>query len=197
MLKYEIYDITDDDAKLNSVVEIETSDSISIRRLCQIDKDEKFYIRPVDAQSIYFLKRSQRRGNSKLSDDHIVKIFRLKANENLSAFKISVRLKDEDDIVASTTTIENVLMRRTYRNVVIPDELIKKIDSNQMGSVRKRRKSISPEDKHKILKLYDNGNGLSCKKISQMDDFDYSDTTITTFVRKELGYMRDGKRIRK
>lgn len=196
MLKYEIFDVTEDEAKLNTTIDMDINDLIAMKRLRKVDKDPSYYVRPLDTESIYYLKRPQRRGNSKLSDEHIVKIFRLKAEENLSAFLIGVRLSTEDKVEVSIEAIRNVLARNTYANVEIPSEFMDKVGS-AVGTARKKRKSITAEDKPKILKLHDNGNGLSGKQISNMEEFSYSDTTINKFLRKELGYMRDGTRTRK
>ena len=64
--------------------------------------------------------------------------------------------------------------------VAVPDELIKGI--NERRVVRKKRNAISEEDKVKILKLHDGGNGLSGREISRMEEFNYSDVTIIDYV---------------
>ena len=80
-----------------------------------------------------------------------------------------------------------VLARKTYADVAVPNELIEGVDKRKVS--RKKRNAISEEDEVKILELHDGGNGLSGREISRMKEFDYSDATINKMLRKELGFI--------
>ena len=192
MLKYEVYRIEDDHAVLDSICEFETNNPDGMKIVRMFDKNPDFYVRACDADSIWELKKPKRPGLAKLTDDLVLKCFQLKAQEQLSSLLISRRLYKDDDITVSPESIDKVLKRKTYADVVIPQELLDRISIQK--STRKKRTAITEEDKKKILKLHDCGNGLTGRQISQMDEFDYSDVTINRFLRNELGFMVNGVR---
>ena len=188
MLKYEIYDIDGDDYKFNRIVELDVNDIEGMRGLKKIDKQLEFTVRPVDDDSVFHWAKPQRRGNSVLGDNHIVDIFTWRAKENLSSFEIGSKLYKEHDIIVSRETIDKVLARKSHKDVVIANEILEKIARSKV--VRKKRTPVTPEDRAKILKLYDNGNGLSGRAIAALPEFDYSDATINKVIRKEFGYRK-------
>ena len=185
MLKYLVFKFDGQEVQLDRELSLRTL--YRFPRIQVLEKDKAYYVWPMYEGHIWPLIKPNRRGAAKLSDDLVVKIFELRANEGLSPFVIGSRLHKENQVVVSTESIANVLARKTYADVAVPDELIKGI--NERRVVRKKRNAISEEDKVKILKLHDGGNGLSGREISRMEEFSYSDVTINKMLRKELGFI--------
>lgn len=192
MLKYEVYRIEDDQAVLDSICEFEANNMDGMKVVQIFDKNPEFYVKACNEDSIWELKKPKRPGLAKLTDVLVLKCFKLRADERLSPFLIAQRLWKEDQITVSAESIDKVLKRKTYADVPIPQELLDRMASQKV--TRKKRAAITEEDKIKILKLHDNGNGLTGRQISQMDEFNYSDVAINRFLRNKLGFMVDGVR---
>ncbi len=187
MLKYHVYRFDGQEVVLDQELEFEESDTESLKKVRDLEKDKKYYVWPMYEDHIWPLIKPKRRGAAKLSDDLVIKIFELRSNEGLSPFIIGSRLHKENQIVVSAESVANVLARKTYADVAVPDELIEGVDNRKV--VRKKRNPISEEDKVKILALHDGGNGLSGREISRMDEFNYSDTAINKMLRSQLGFI--------
>ena len=192
MLKYEVYRIEDDQAILDSTCEFEIGNDEAMKIVQVFEKNSEFYVKACNEDSIWELKKPKRPGLSKLTDELVLKCFKLRDEERLSAFLIARRLWQENQVTVSPESIDKVLKRKTYADVMVPQELLDRI-SNQKPT-RKKRTAIREEDKPKILELHDRGNGLTGRQISQMDEFNYSDVTINRFLRNTLGFMVNGVR---
>ena len=189
MIKYAVYELQDDEAVLTETIELDEDDMETMKRVVKLHKDPKTYVWPMNEDCIWPLIKPKRRGLAKLTDKLVVKIFRLRADEGLSPFVIGARLSTEDKVVMSAESVSNVLDRKTYADVDIPQELMDKIESRKV--VRKKRKPITPEHKKEILELHDGGNGMSGREISRLPQYPYSDTAINKFLRNELGFMEN------
>ena len=194
MLKYEIYRIEEDQAVLESVRELKPTDYEQLKEIQKLDKkpDSEIFVGAIGSESVWALKKPKRPGLAKLTDELVLKCFKLRANERLSSFKIARQIGIEDGVPVSQESIDKVLKRVTYADVIIPQELLDQIENQKI--VRKKRTSIREEDKPKIIELHDRGHGLSGRQISQMDEFNYSDVTINRFLQRELGFMVNGVR---
>lgn len=194
MLKYEIYRIEEDRAVLDSIREIEPNDVVGLKEVQKLDKkpNSEVFINAIGLNSIEALTKRKRPGLAKLSDELVLKCFKLRAKKRLSNFKIARQLWQDDKVTVSPESIDKVLKRITYTDVIVPQELIDQISIQKVE--RKKRSAITDLDKKKILKLHDCGKGLTGRQISQMEEFDYSDVTINKFLRNELGFMVNGVR---
>ena len=194
MLKYEIYRIEEDQAVLESVRELKPTDYEQLKEVQKLDRkpDSEIFVGAIGSDSVWALKKPKRPGLAKLTDELVLKCFRLRADERLSSFKIARKIGIEDNVVVSPESVDKVLKRVTYTDVIVPQELIDRISDQKV--TRKKRTSITEEDKPKILELHNRGHGLSGRQISQMEEFDYSDVTINRFLQKEQGFMVNGVR---
>ena len=187
MIKYEVYKYENDEAVLVETIEADEDDIDTMKRVAKLHKDSKTYVQPLSEDGIWPMVRPQRRGKAKLSDKHVVKIFRLRAEEALSSYVIGARLSSEDEVVVSAESIDNVLKRKTYADVDIPQEFLDEIEGRKVK--RQKRHSITPEHKREMLELHDGGRGLSGREISRLPQYPYSSDVINRMFRNELGFM--------
>ena len=188
MYKYGIYKYNDEETVLVETIEIDEDDIEGLKNISKLDKDSSTYVWPMDEDSIWALIKPKRRGAAKLSDKMVIKIFQLRADDGLSPFVIGSKLCSEDKIIVSAESVANVLSRKTYADVEVPQDLLDRVADRKV--VRKRRKSITPEHKKEIIKLYDNGNGMGGQEMSRLPQLPYSATAINTFLRKEFGFRK-------
>ena len=114
MLKYLVFKFDGQEVQLDQELEFEENDIESLKKVRDLEKDKAYYVWPMYEGHIWPLIKPNRRGAAKLSDDLVVKIFELRANEGLSPFVIGSRLHKENQVVVSTESIANVLARKTY-----------------------------------------------------------------------------------
>ena len=188
MLKYAIYRYEDDGAVLVETLELDEDDVENLKKVAKLHKSSKTYVYPMNENGIWPLIKPGRRGASKLSDNHVIKIFELRADEGLSPFVIGSRLFSDHGVIVSGESVANVLARKTYADVDVPQELLDGVASRKV--VRKKRNPITPEHKREIIELYDDGNGLGGTEIARLPQFPYTGATINTFLRKQFGYRK-------
>ena len=188
MYKYGVYKYKDEETVLVETVEVDEDDMDGLKSISKLDKDSGTYVWPMDEASIWALIKPKRRGAAKLADKHVVKIFKLRAEEGLSPFIIGSRICAEDKVIVSAESVANVLARKTYADVDVPQEYLDAAQNRKV--VRKKRQPITPEHKREIKELFDEGNGLSGQQISRLPQFPYSVTSINTFLRKEFGFRK-------
>ena len=196
-LEYEIYKINDQEITLEQVIKLKSDNIKVLKEVLAFNKKKKeYFVRPVDNgnlnKSIWFLQRQQPRGVSKFTAEIVLEVFELRANERLGSTAIVSRINDKYDLDVSAEAVNQVLKRITWEHVEIPQELLDKAGSTKVNWQKKNK--ITPEDGKKILKLHDNGNGLSGAELSRMAEFNYSQSAINKYLRKHLGYMYGGVR---
>lgn len=190
MYKYEVYRIEDDRAILDSVCEFDEYNEDAMKIVHIFDKNPEFYVLACNENSIWELRKPKRPGLAKLTDRLVLEVFELRAKEQLSAALIARRLYENHGIFVSGESIDKVLKRKTYSDVIVPQELLDQIAIKKVS--RKKRSSITEEHGIEILEL--SKSGLSGRQISQMDKYDYADATINKFIRKKLGFKTDRDR---
>lgn len=188
MLKFNIYDLMNDEVKFNKTIEIDPKSVKSMKdakQLMELYKDKKVYVQPQDDKAVYFLVKPKPRGRSPIPDEVIIFIHEQFVVHKKTHIPIGAMIRTKFGLTDGITTlmIKNILEQKKYTDVPGIDDLREQAKA-RMPKRQDRRKKITDEMKDEWCRLHVeekmSGNAIS-------KQYNVSSVSVNTELRRRYG----------
>ena len=186
MLKFNIFDITNDGVEFNSIVEINPKSVKSMqeaRHLLDLYKNKKVYVQPEDAEGVYFLVKPKPRGRAPVPDEVVIFIHEQFVVHKKTYIPLRLMIFKEFGLELKPQMIKNILEQKYYVDVPGIDDLREKAKA-AMPKKPDRKKKITDEMKDEWYDLCVNEN-MSGNAIAKR--YNVSSVSVNTELRRRLG----------
>ena len=190
MLKFNIFDLTDNGAVFNSVIEIDPKSVKSMqetRYLLDLYKDKKVYVQPEDADGVYFLVKPKQRGRVPIPDEVVIFIHEQFVNHKKTHIQIRMMVyKEFGELDIKPLMLKNILEQKRYQDVQGIDHLRDEAKA-RMPKKPDRRRKITEEMKDEFCRLHieENMSGNAISKIHNV-----SSMSVNNVLRDRYGYRK-------
>lgn len=191
MLKFNIFDLTDNGAEFNKVVEIDPKSVKSMkdaRHLLDLYKDKKIYVQPEGAQAVHFLAKPKPRGRSPIPDEVVIFIHEQFVIHKKTWIPIGAMIRSKFGLSdgISSLMIKNILEQKKYADVPGIDHLRDEAKA-RMPKKPDRRKKITDEMRDEWCRLHIEEN-MSGNAISKQ--YNVSSVSVNTELTRRYGPKR-------